>query len=26
MRSTLGFRRIDGEWKVVHAHTSIPRG
>lgn len=26
MRSTLGFRRIDGNWTIVHAHTSVPRG
>jgi ketosteroid isomerase-like protein len=25
MRSTLGFRRVGGEWKIVHAHTSLPR-
>ncbi|MBV9931328.1 MAG: nuclear transport factor 2 family protein [Alphaproteobacteria bacterium] len=24
MRSTLGFRKRDGEWKIVHAHTSVP--
>jgi ketosteroid isomerase-like protein len=24
MRSTLGLRRIDGEWRIVHAHTSVP--
>lgn len=24
MRSTLGLRRRDGEWKVVHGHTSVP--
>lgn len=24
MRVTLGFRRIDGAWKVVHEHVSIP--
>ena len=24
MRSTLGFRREDGEWRIVHAHTSVP--
>ena len=23
MRSTLGFR-LDGEWRIVHAHTSVP--
>ena len=24
MRSTLGLRRIDGGWKIAHAHTSVP--
>lgn len=24
MRSTLGFARIDGSWRIVHAHTSLP--
>ncbi|MEZ6093887.1 MAG: SgcJ/EcaC family oxidoreductase [Pirellulaceae bacterium] len=24
MRVTLGFQRMDGEWKVVHEHCSIP--
>ena len=24
MRSTLGFRRIDGAWKISHGHTSLP--
>jgi ketosteroid isomerase-like protein len=24
MRSTLGLRRIDGQWKIAHAHTSVP--
>jgi uncharacterized protein (TIGR02246 family) len=24
MRSTLGLRRIDGRWKVVHEHVSVP--
>jgi PhnB protein len=23
-RSTLGFRKIDGEWKIVHEHESVP--
>ena len=23
-RETLGLRRIDGVWKVVHEHTSVP--
>ncbi|MGE5563591.1 MAG: YybH family protein [Bacillota bacterium] len=25
MRSTLGLRKTDGEWLIVHAHTSVPR-
>lgn len=25
MRSTLGLRKLRGEWKVVHGHTSLPR-
>jgi len=24
MRSTLGFRRIGGVWKISHGHTSVP--
>jgi ketosteroid isomerase-like protein len=24
MRSTLGFRRIEGAWKISHGHTSLP--
>ena len=24
MRSTMGFRRSTGKWKIVHAHTSVP--
>ncbi|HEX8571458.1 MAG TPA: nuclear transport factor 2 family protein [Allosphingosinicella sp.] len=24
MRSTLGFRRIDGAWKIAHGHSSVP--
>lgn len=24
MRSTLGFRRSSGEWRIVHGHTSVP--
>jgi uncharacterized protein (TIGR02246 family) len=24
MRSTLGFARRGGEWKIVHGHTSVP--
>ena len=24
MRSTLGFRLEGGEWRIVHAHTSVP--
>jgi PhnB protein len=23
-RSTLGFRKIGGEWKIVHEHESVP--
>lgn len=23
-RSTLGFRKIDGSWKIVHGHSSVP--
>ena len=23
-RETLGFRRIDGEWRIVHQHQSVP--
>jgi len=23
-RSTLGFRRIDGVWRIIHEHTSTP--
>jgi ketosteroid isomerase-like protein len=25
MRSTLGLRKRDGAWTIVHAHTSVPR-
>jgi ketosteroid isomerase-like protein len=25
MRSTLGFKRTGGEWKIIHAHSSLPR-
>jgi ketosteroid isomerase-like protein len=25
MRSTLGLRKKNGEWKIVHGHTSFPR-
>ena len=25
MRSTLGLSKIGGAWKIVHAHTSVPR-
>ena len=25
MRSTLCFRKKEGEWMIVHAHTSVPR-
>lgn len=24
MRSTFGLRRIGGDWKIVHSHTSVP--
>lgn len=24
MRSTLGLRKIDGNWKIAHGHTSVP--
>src|SRR3954469_11582652 len=24
MRSTLGFRRIGGAWKIAHGHSSVP--
>jgi ketosteroid isomerase-like protein len=24
VRATLCFRKIDGVWKVVHEHTSVP--
>jgi ketosteroid isomerase-like protein len=24
LRSTLGFRKIGGQWKVVHQHVSVP--
>ena len=24
VRRTIGFRRIDGEWRVVHEHVSLP--
>jgi ketosteroid isomerase-like protein len=24
MRSTLGFTKRDGAWKIVHGHTSVP--
>jgi ketosteroid isomerase-like protein len=24
LRSTLGFRRIEGRWKLVHEHVSVP--
>ena len=23
-RSTLGLRRLDGEWRIIHEHTSTP--
>ena len=25
MRSTLGLRKVDGRWKIVHGDTSFPR-
>lgn len=25
MRSTLGFKKLGDEWKIIHAHTSLPR-
>src|SRR4051812_26416533 len=24
MRSTLAFRKIEGKWKIVHGHSSVP--
>ena len=24
LRSTLGLRKVAGEWKIAHAHTSVP--
>jgi len=24
MRSTIGFRKLQGKWTIVHAHTSLP--
>jgi ketosteroid isomerase-like protein len=24
VRSTLGFRRVNGHWKIVHEHLSVP--
>ena len=24
VRVTMGFRRVDGAWKIAHAHTSVP--
>jgi ketosteroid isomerase-like protein len=24
MRSTLAFRKVDGVWKIVHGHSSVP--
>ena len=24
MRSTLGFRKVEGAWKIAHGHSSIP--
>ena len=25
LRSTLGLRKVDDEWLIIHAHTSVPR-
>ena len=24
VRVTMGFRKVDGAWKIAHAHTSVP--
>ena len=24
LRSTLGFQKIDGLWKILHQHVSVP--
>ena len=24
VRTTLGFRKADGRWRVVHEHVSVP--
>ena len=24
MRSTLGLRKLDGQWRIAHGHTSVP--
>ena len=24
VRTTIGLRKIDGEWKVIHEHSSVP--
>jgi ketosteroid isomerase-like protein len=24
VRSTLGFRKVNGHWKIVHEHLSVP--
>jgi ketosteroid isomerase-like protein len=24
LRSTIGYRRIDGQWRIAHAHESVP--
>ena len=24
MRSTLGFQKVDGRWRIVHQHVSVP--
>jgi ketosteroid isomerase-like protein len=23
-RQTLGFRKIDGQWRITHEHSSVP--
>ena len=25
-RLTMGFRKIDGQWRIVHEHHSVPAG
>jgi PhnB protein len=24
VRATVGFRKVDGKWRVVHEHVSVP--